>query len=107
VVLGAIYMLWAYQRTFQGPVSDRWTGLRDLMPRELVAIVPVVAVMLVIGVYPNLVLDRIDPSSDGAVRWVEAVRIDQPNLPGGERAKIEPSFRPPSEVVAALQRGAP
>jgi NADH-quinone oxidoreductase subunit M len=102
VVLGAIYMLWAYQRTFQGPVGDRWSGLPDLLPREIVAVVPVVAAMLVIGVYPKVVLDRIDPSADGAVRWVQAVRIDEADLPGGHRAEIEPSFRPPAEVVAAI-----
>jgi NADH-quinone oxidoreductase subunit M len=107
VVLGAIYMLWAYQRTFQGPVRERWAGLPDLVPRELVAVVPVVAAMLFIGVYPKVVLDRINPSADGAVRWVQAVRIDQPNLPGGRRAEIEPSFRPPAEVVSASQEGAP
>jgi NADH-quinone oxidoreductase subunit M len=105
VVLGAIYMLWAYQRTFQGPVAERWNGLTDLAPREWLGVIPVVAVMLVIGVYPKVVLDRIDPSSDSAVRWVEAVHVDQANLPGGRRAQLEPSFRPPAEVVAALGAG--
>ena len=50
VVLAAIYMLWAYQRAFQGPGAERHRGLVDLLPRENAAVVPVVAVMLLLGV---------------------------------------------------------
>jgi len=107
VVFAAIYMLWAYQRTFQGPLAERWSGLRDILPREIVATVPVIAAMLVIGVYPKVVLDRINPSSEGVVRWVEAVEIDQPDLPGGLRAEVEPSSRPPADVVTAASGAAP
>ncbi|MGH2635457.1 MAG: complex I subunit 4 family protein [Actinomycetota bacterium] len=106
VVLGAIYMLWAYQKTFQGPTSDRFPRLPDMLPREFAAVVPVVAVMLFIGVYPKVVLDRVNPTSEGVVRWVETVRIDQSGLPGGLRAEIQPEFRPPSGVVAAPGVGA-
>jgi NADH-quinone oxidoreductase subunit M len=101
VVLGAIYMLWAYQRTFQGPARERLRGIRDMVPLEFAAVVPVVAAMLFIGVYPKVVLDRINPTSDGVVRWVEAVEIDQAGLPGGLRAEIQPDYLPPAGVVAA------
>jgi NADH-quinone oxidoreductase subunit M len=105
VVLGAIYMLWAYQRTFHGPDAGRFRGLRDLLPREWAAVAPVVAVMLVIGVYPKVVLDRINPTTDGVVRWVRTVEIDQPGLPGGLRAGIQPAYRPPAGIE--LAQGAP
>jgi NADH-quinone oxidoreductase subunit M len=109
VVLAAIYMLWAYQRTFQGPTPSRWSNLRDILPREIIAAVPVIAAMLVIGVYPKVVLDRINPSSDGVVKWVQAVEIEQQDLPGGLRAQVEPSYAPPPEVVtqAEAARGTP
>jgi NADH-quinone oxidoreductase subunit M len=92
VVLSAIYMLWAYQRTFQGPEPQpgRRRGLADMVPREIAAAVPVVAAMLVLGVAPNLALDRINPASEGVVAWVSSVEIDQSGLPGGLRAEIEP-----------------
>ena len=99
VVLGAIYLLWAYQRTFQGPVPERFRSLHDMQPRELAAVVPVVAAMLFIGVYPKVMLDRINPSSEGVVRWVRSVDIEQPGLPGGLRARIQPDYRPPEGVV--------
>jgi len=90
VVLAAIYMLWAYQRTFQGPAPERHRGLTDLLPREIVAIVPVVAAMLLLGVYPKVVLDRINPTTAGVVAWVQSVQVDQQGLPGGLRAQVEP-----------------
>jgi NADH-quinone oxidoreductase subunit M len=98
VVLGAVYMLWAYQRTFEGPPVDRWRGIRDVLPREIAAIVPIVALMVVIGVYPKPVLERIDPSASGVVRWVRAVETDQEGLPGGIRAEVQPSYRPAPET---------
>jgi NADH-quinone oxidoreductase subunit M len=98
-------MLWAYQRTFHGPDAGRFRGLRDLLPREWAAVAPVVAVMLVIGVYPKVVLDRINPTTDGVVRWVRTVEIDQPGLPGGLRAGIQPAYRPPAGIE--LAQGAP
>jgi NADH:ubiquinone oxidoreductase subunit 4 (subunit M) len=83
-------MLWAYQRAFQGSGSGRHRGLADLVPREVAAVVPVVAVMLVLGIYPKVVLDRINPSSAGVVAWVRSVDVDQSGLPGGLRAQLEP-----------------
>jgi hypothetical protein len=57
----------------------------------------------VIGIYPKVVLDRINPSSDGVVKWVQTVEIDQQDLPGGLRAQVEPSYSPPPEVVTQAE----
>ena len=104
VVLAAIYMLWAYQRAFQGPGSERRERLADLVPREIAAVVPVVAVMLALGVYPKLVLDRINPSSAGVVAWVRSVDVDQTGLPGGLRAQLGPVD---ADEVAIVAEGSP
>jgi NADH-quinone oxidoreductase subunit M len=92
VILSAIYMLWAYQRTFQGKVPERFRALPDMLPREFAAVIPVVAVMLFIGVYPKVVLDRVNPTTAGVVRWVRSVQVDQPGLPGGLRARVQPAY---------------
>src|SRR5919198_2950652 len=91
VVLAAIYMLWGYQRTFQGPATERHKALFDLVPREIVAVVPVVAAMLLLGIYPKIVLDRINPTTASVVAWVQSVKVDQQGLPGGLRAQVDPS----------------
>ncbi|MEX0743781.1 MAG: NADH-quinone oxidoreductase subunit M, partial [Actinomycetota bacterium] len=105
VVLGAIYMLWAFQRTFQGPAPERFRNLHDMVPRELAAVVPVVAAMLFIGLYPKVVLDRINPSSEGVVRWVRSVDSEQPALPGGLRVRIQPDYRLPEGIDVETPTG--
>ncbi|MBM3774645.1 MAG: NADH-quinone oxidoreductase subunit M [Acidobacteria bacterium] len=54
VVLGAAYLLWLYQRTMLGQVTDgRNLGLRDLSPREIAVFLPLIAWAVWIGVYPK------------------------------------------------------
>ena len=70
VVLGAIYLLWAYQRLAQGPVPVAHASHPDLSRREVLVLAPVLALMLVLGLAPRLVLDRIQPSADRVLAGV-------------------------------------
>ena len=55
-MLAAIYMLWAYQRIFTGPISnEKNESLKDLNIRETLSIVPLVLLMLFIGIYPSYI----------------------------------------------------
>ena len=62
LVLSAVYILWLYQRMMTGPARADDKGLRDLVPRELAVVVPLVALLLVLGVYPKPALDVINPA---------------------------------------------
>jgi NADH-quinone oxidoreductase subunit M len=62
LVLSAIYILWLYQRMMTGPVTHGNERLRDLLPRELAVITPLIALLLVLGVYPKVALDVINPA---------------------------------------------
>ncbi|WP_199178292.1 NADH-quinone oxidoreductase subunit M [Mycobacterium hubeiense] len=62
LVLSAIYILWAYQRMMGGPVKEDNERLRDLVPREIVVVAPLIALLLVLGVYPKPALDVINPA---------------------------------------------
>jgi NADH-quinone oxidoreductase subunit M len=62
IVLAAIYILWMYQRTMTGPVRDEVAGMKDLRPRELLAVAPLIALIIGAGVYPKPVLDIINPA---------------------------------------------
>jgi NADH-quinone oxidoreductase subunit M len=63
VVAAAIYLLWAYQQVFQGElVTPAGSSISDLDWRERSLLAPLLAIMVVLGVYPKLVLDRILPS---------------------------------------------
>lgn len=59
LVLSAIYILWLYQRIMTGP---RREAVGDLVPRELAVVVPLLAMLIVLGVYPKPALDVIDPA---------------------------------------------
>jgi NADH-quinone oxidoreductase subunit M len=73
VVLAAIYLLWAYERIFTGPISNPANQvLADLGLREIAIIVPLIVLVLAIGVYPRPVLDRIQPSVDRILERIEA-----------------------------------
>ncbi len=63
IVLAAMYVLIAYQRTMQGPVTKEINlGLKDLSRREIVVLAPLIALIVILGVYPKPVLDRITPA---------------------------------------------
>ena len=54
IVLGAAYMLWLYQRTMFGPITNaKNEKLPDLNVRELVTLVPLVILAFWIGLYPK------------------------------------------------------
>ncbi len=63
VILGAIYMLWMVQRVFFGPLDrDENRSLKDLLPREWLLLLPLLALMLWIGLYPKPFLSRMEAS---------------------------------------------
>lgn len=61
LVLSSIYMLWLYQRVMTGPVTHENEGIRDLVPRELLVVAPLIALLLFLGFYPKPALDIINP----------------------------------------------
>ena len=76
VVLGAWYMLWMYQRVFFGPERLPETSsplpegegtMRDLSPREIFCLTPLVAMIFWIGLQPGFFLDRMRPTLDDLI----------------------------------------
>jgi NADH-quinone oxidoreductase subunit M len=65
IILGAIYMLWMFRRVFFGPMTHPENQkLTDLNQRELLILVPVVALIIIMGIYPQPFLSRMKPSVD-------------------------------------------
>ena len=69
IILGAVYMLWMYQRTMYGEVKEATAGFTDLTWQEIIVLVPIVAIILWIGIYPHLFLGIAEP----AVRSILAI----------------------------------
>ena len=73
VVLAAIYMLWAYQRMMHGAVvNEEHRHLPDLSGREVAVLAPVLALLLVFGVYPSLLTRSIDPATCVTIEQVRS-----------------------------------
>jgi NADH-quinone oxidoreductase subunit M len=72
IILAAIYILWMYQRTMNGPTAESVSAMPDLRPRELLAVVPLVALLIAMGVYPKPVLDVINPAVNSTMSQVHA-----------------------------------
>lgn len=62
IVLAAVYILLMYQRTMHGPLREGNEDMPDLSRREAWVIAPVLAVLVVFGVYPKPLLDVINPA---------------------------------------------
>ena len=75
VILSAVYLLWLVQRVFYGMPSDQLKAAaenegkmsKDLSRREWAVLLPIVAMMIWIGVYPRPLLSRIEPSVEALV----------------------------------------
>jgi NADH-quinone oxidoreductase subunit M len=73
VVLSATYMLWMFQRVNYGPVNnERNARMPDLVPREWIVLVPIIAATILMGALPNLFLRPIEPSVARMVNQVQA-----------------------------------
>ncbi|MCK9641118.1 MAG: NADH-quinone oxidoreductase subunit M [Prolixibacteraceae bacterium] len=62
IILGAVYMLWMYQRTMYGEVKEATAGFADLTRQEMIVLVPIVVIILWIGIYPHLFLGLAEPA---------------------------------------------
>jgi NADH-quinone oxidoreductase subunit M len=65
IILGAAYVLWLVQRIFYGPESKMTaeTAAPDIGANEWVALVPLAALMLVMGVAPSVWMPSIERSA--------------------------------------------
>jgi NADH-quinone oxidoreductase subunit M len=90
VVLAAIYLLWSYQRMAYGPVHEEHRGLPDVSLREVAVLVPVLSLLLVFGVYPKLLTDRIDPTTKAVVERVQPAHTVDVGIASPTQQRILP-----------------
>jgi NADH-quinone oxidoreductase subunit M len=62
IILAAVYMLWAMQRTTFGPPGMALEGAQDVTAFEYVPILILLAFIILIGVYPAVLGDLINPT---------------------------------------------
>jgi NADH-quinone oxidoreductase subunit M len=68
VVLSACYSLWLYRRVVFGEVSnENVKSLKDVNKYELFTLLPLVFLAIVLGIFPNIILDTISVSVENIV----------------------------------------
>jgi len=92
LVLSAIYILLMYQRMMTGPVNARTEGVRDLRPRELFVVVPLIAILIALGVYPKPALSIIDPAVGHTLTTIDQ-HDPAPRVAEGREEQLEPGGR--------------
>jgi NADH-quinone oxidoreductase subunit M len=71
IILGAVYMLWMFQRVMFGPLDNEENHhLPDLTRREIAVLVPLIAMIVFMGVYPQPFLRRMEPAVEAFVARV-------------------------------------
>src|SRR5574341_1468066 len=71
VIVAAVYLLWALQRVLFNPLDKRENEkLLDLTPRELAVLVPLLACIVWLGVYPKPFLRRMEPAAQQLIQQV-------------------------------------
>ncbi|HEX8769381.1 MAG TPA: NADH-quinone oxidoreductase subunit M [Acidimicrobiales bacterium] len=85
VILAALYLLWSYQRVFHGKPEGANATFPEMAWGERALMLPLVALIVFLGVYPKPVLDRIAPSVRDLIVHVEHhTDYRQPQVAAGE-----------------------
>src|ERR1035438_8022522 len=111
VILGAAYLLWLYQRTMLGQVTNgKNLTIPDLTAREVALFVPLIAWSVWIGIYPKPyfdilrqpvaeIVERVRPGYFGGVVQNAAIPVPHPvwNWPSSSRYKFGKLARRPRD----------
>jgi NADH-quinone oxidoreductase subunit M len=100
VIFAAYYMLPMVQKVlFNGLREPANRSIPDLNAREITVLMPLVVLILWIGVYPRPFLDRMEPSVNRLVQYLESA--------SGPVAALPPSDAAATAVAAAVSSSAP
>lgn len=76
VILGAVYMLTLALKTLFGEIDGQKNGdLEDVNFRELVTFAPLLVLVFVMGIFPNLFLRQMEPSVKQYIKDIEQKKI--------------------------------
>jgi NADH-quinone oxidoreductase subunit M len=62
LLVTAVVILTVMQKVFTGPVPERWATFPDLHGGERLALAPVIGLMLLLGLVPQLIVDTVNPT---------------------------------------------
>lgn len=75
VILIAVYMVRLFRKLAFGTAFIESERIKDLSTREILVLTPIVILIFLIGIYPNLLLKKIEPTVNHLTRIVETPGI--------------------------------
>lgn len=95
IAYAAVYMLRLYQSTMNGPPRGAREAVQsELRGRDLAVLLPLVAAMLVIALWPRGIVDATTPSVERAVAGAQ-IAADRPE----DQIRYQPTANPPPEAL--------
>ncbi len=72
VILAAVYLLWMVQKVLFGPLQNPANeGLQDMTAREVATVLPLAVFAVGLGLFPTVLLERIEPSVERFISTVD------------------------------------
>ncbi|HTE54393.1 MAG TPA: NADH-quinone oxidoreductase subunit M [Kofleriaceae bacterium] len=104
VILGAVYLLYMFQKVMFGPIRDEKNRhLPDVSPREIAVFVPIVLGIFLMGIFPRPFLKMTEPAVERFIREFKA-KLSEPDAAPHLAGKPPPGDTP---VPAANPGAAP
>lgn len=112
VILSAVYMLWMFQRVMFGELTNpKNQTLTDLNGREIAIMVPLIALIFIMGLYPKPFIDKMDPAIQKLIAQTkqnQVARLNVPKFHGAPAAPAMPVADPSTPAAApAMPAGHP
>lgn len=87
ILASTFYALQLVQRAFHGPNTNRWS-VKDLLPREVLMLAPMVIVLLWLGLYPQPVFNTFRPAMQGLEQTVSRYFAENRSQPGIQYSQL-------------------
>ncbi len=80
IIIGAGYMLWLYQRVFFMETNPKVAALNDMDAREIITLLPMIALIFWIGIYPDTFLGFMHKSVEHLIDRVNTGGMHGPTI---------------------------
>ena len=77
IIISAVYMLWLFQRIMFGKLKGELTKENDLNFRELSILIPISVLVIILGIYPQPFLNKIEPSISKYIEQVQEKQFEE------------------------------
>jgi NADH-quinone oxidoreductase subunit M len=84
LIIGVCYMLWMFQRVFFEKENARTATFKDLSSAEVLAFLPILILIIVMGIYPQPFIKKMEPAAQLQLNAVQNMQVADINvLPKG------------------------